>query len=198
MLKWLLLDYEAKAREGVVLSQALSAIVAASLDVLGRKIDVALLYKHFASREVGEHDLPHAEKTPTAAAATAATLLAREGLLAGWEEHRDEASGKAYFHSPATGETTWDRPSAPEPSPPPPPLPAEGAGAAPLLTDVDGSKAAAAAIFAGSAVKALAADAAAVEMRRLGWAGLLVHSACLLSTVSRRLKQDLQEALLLS
>eukprot|EP00443_Scrippsiella_acuminata_P026206 CAMPEP_0115311838 /NCGR_PEP_ID=MMETSP0270-20121206/75564_1 /TAXON_ID=71861 /ORGANISM="Scrippsiella trochoidea, Strain CCMP3099" /LENGTH=66 /DNA_ID=CAMNT_0002730727 /DNA_START=6 /DNA_END=203 /DNA_ORIENTATION=+ len=33
-------------------------------------------------------------------------------LPAGWAEYPDPSSGKMYYHNPATGETTWDRPGA--------------------------------------------------------------------------------------
>lgn len=35
------------------------------------------------------------------------------GLPPGWEEFRDDSTGRAYWHHAATGETTWVRPSAP-------------------------------------------------------------------------------------
>ena len=33
----------------------------------------------------------------------------------------DDGTGDVYYYSAATGETTWDRPSAPPAPPPPPP-----------------------------------------------------------------------------
>ena len=42
-----------------------------------------------------------------------------------WEKHVDAATGKPYWHDPATKRTTWDDPSpAPEPEPEPEPQPA--------------------------------------------------------------------------
>ena len=42
------------------------------------------------------------------------------GLPAGWTEEVDPSSGDVYFYNAATGETTWDRPAAPQPTSPAP------------------------------------------------------------------------------
>ena len=49
-----------------------------------------------------------------------------------WEKHVDAATGKPYWHDPATKRTTWDDPSpAPEPEPEPEPEPGLEPAAAP-------------------------------------------------------------------
>ena len=51
-----------------------------------------------------------------------------------WEKHVDAATGKPYWHDPATKRTTWDDPEpapGPEPEPEPAPEPAPAAAPAP-------------------------------------------------------------------
>ena len=49
-----------------------------------------------------------------------------------WEKHVDAATGKPYWHDPATKRTTWDDPEpAPEPEPEPEPAPEPAPAAAP-------------------------------------------------------------------
>ena len=51
-----------------------------------------------------------------------------------WEKHVDAATGKPYWHDPATKRTTWDDPEpAPAPEPEPEPAPALPPALAPLL-----------------------------------------------------------------
>ena len=49
-----------------------------------------------------------------------------------WEKHVDAATGKPYWHDPATKRTTWDDPE-PEPEPAPEPAPAAAPAPAPAL-----------------------------------------------------------------
>lgn len=50
------------------------------------------------------------------------TMLTRKlWLVTGWEELRDQSSGRTYYLNHATRMTSWDRPTAPASSSPPPP-----------------------------------------------------------------------------
>jgi hypothetical protein len=46
------------------------------------------------------------------------------GLLDGWIEQLDQASGKAFYFHAESGKTQWEKPAAPEPEPVPAPVPA--------------------------------------------------------------------------
>jgi len=143
-MRWLSLDFERRAREGAVLSQALGACVTAALDRLKTVVEEGLgmspamasaqapVNKHHTSKNSSNNSgaakrqdgdsldrEPHVDPDAAADAARAKVVAsfvsgAVAELPPGWSRHVDPSSGKTYYASIATGETDWFWPGGAE------------------------------------------------------------------------------------
>ena len=135
-MRWLSLDFERRAREGAVLSQALGACVTAALDRLTTAVEEGLgmspamtkvqpTPKHHKTsngvkRQTNSLDRePNVDPDAAAEAARAQVIASAVSsavaeLPPGWSRHVDPTSGKNYYASVATGATDWFWPGGAE------------------------------------------------------------------------------------